>query len=422
MPARASTLLVTSTGPVSISAGSEPMLAKARMRARGLRPSRSPGLGIADQHRRGAIDDARRIAGMMHVVDRLDLRMRLDRHGIEAALVAHRRRRTASGRRATCMSVPGRMCSSLASSVRPLTSRTGTTALGEAALVPGRRGALLALDRIGVDIVAREAVFRGDEIGRDALRHEVGRDGDQRIDRPGAARGADADAAHRFDAAADRAIVLARHDLGGREIHRVEAGGAEAVDLHAGDVRAVVRPSAPRRARCRRRPRRPDRRSRARHRRRMVLSRPLRSFSAVKRRRGEPQGRDFVQRAVGLAAPARRAHVVVDEGVRHACLFGASDLQCHHAEPARRAESKHAGPYVLRLGRVPRRLRMTETGAWRSRSRVVVGMLVIDEVGRHGRRLALRQVGDVLRPRQQGFDPVAFDGHDGCRVDRTSRS
>src|SRR5690348_17735896 len=33
---------------------------------------------------------------------------------------------------------------------------------------------------------------------------------------------------------------LARHDLGGGEIHRVEPGGAEAVDLHPGDAVAVV--------------------------------------------------------------------------------------------------------------------------------------------------------------------------------------
>ena len=42
MPARASSFLVTSTGPVSMIAGSEPMLTKARTRARGLRPSLAP--------------------------------------------------------------------------------------------------------------------------------------------------------------------------------------------------------------------------------------------------------------------------------------------------------------------------------------------------------------------------------------------
>ena len=42
MPARASTFFVTSTGPVSIRAGSEPILAKARMRARGFSPAALP--------------------------------------------------------------------------------------------------------------------------------------------------------------------------------------------------------------------------------------------------------------------------------------------------------------------------------------------------------------------------------------------
>ena len=47
--------------------------------------------------------------------------------------------------------------------------------LGEAPVVPGRGGALLALDGEGVGVVAAEAVFGGDDVGRDALRHEVAR-------------------------------------------------------------------------------------------------------------------------------------------------------------------------------------------------------------------------------------------------------
>ena len=42
MPERASTFLVTSTGPVSMIAGSEPMLAKARIFPRGFKPAFSP--------------------------------------------------------------------------------------------------------------------------------------------------------------------------------------------------------------------------------------------------------------------------------------------------------------------------------------------------------------------------------------------
>ncbi len=42
MPARFSTFFVTSTGPVSMIAGSEPILANARMRARGFSPALAP--------------------------------------------------------------------------------------------------------------------------------------------------------------------------------------------------------------------------------------------------------------------------------------------------------------------------------------------------------------------------------------------
>ena len=89
MPARLSTFSVTSIGPVSMIAGSEPILAKALIRARGFRPARRAGLLAADQHGGRAIDDAGRIAGVMHVLDRLDLGMRLHRDRVEAAHLAH---------------------------------------------------------------------------------------------------------------------------------------------------------------------------------------------------------------------------------------------------------------------------------------------------------------------------------------------
>ena len=139
------------------------------------------------------------------------------------------------------MSVSGRMCSSRSSSGEAVDVAHRRDRLLEAPLRPGLGGAPLRFDGIGVDVVAREAVFGRDQIGRDALRHEIGGDRERRIDRPGAARGADADAAHRFDAAADRHVVLAGHDLRGGEIDRVEAGSAEAVDLHAGHVVAEAR-------------------------------------------------------------------------------------------------------------------------------------------------------------------------------------
>jgi hypothetical protein len=70
MPARASAFAAAS-GPVSMIVGSEPMEANERMRARGFRPAFAPDLGTADQHGGGAVDDARRIAGVVHVLDAL---------------------------------------------------------------------------------------------------------------------------------------------------------------------------------------------------------------------------------------------------------------------------------------------------------------------------------------------------------------
>jgi len=88
--------------------------------------------------------------------------------------------------------------------------------------LPRRRRPLLAFDRIGVDVVARKSVFGGDQVGGDTLGQKVMRNRNRWIDRPGAAGRTDADAAHRFDAAADRECLLAGHDLRGGEIHRVE--------------------------------------------------------------------------------------------------------------------------------------------------------------------------------------------------------
>ena len=218
-----------------------------------------------------------------------------------------------------CMVVPGRMCSSLARMVRPLTSLTGITERLKRPSVPGRRGALLAFDRIGVDVVARKSVFGRDQVGGNALRQEIMRDRNRRIDRPGAAGRADADPAHGFDAAADRHLLLPGHDLRGGEIHGVEAGGAEAIDLHAGDAVAITG----------------DQRRGARdigggfadriddahdH----VIDQSsvelVADLDRAERLAREIERGHFMQRAVDLAAAARRAHVIVDEGVGHEFL------------------------------------------------------------------------------------------------------
>ena len=56
---------------------------------------------------------------------------------------------------------------------RPLRSRTGTIGFREGAARPRRRRLAVRFHREGVDIGAAEAVQRRDQVGADALRHEV---------------------------------------------------------------------------------------------------------------------------------------------------------------------------------------------------------------------------------------------------------
>ncbi len=151
------------------------------------------------------------------------------------------------------------------------------------------------------------------------LRQEIMRDRDRGIDRPGAAGRADADPAHRFDAAADRHVLLSGHDLRGGEIHRIEARGAEAIDLHAGDAVAI--------AGDQRRGARDigggfaDRIDHAHH---HVIDQSgvevVAALDGAERLARQIERGHLVQRAVDLAAAARRAHVIVDEGVGHEFL------------------------------------------------------------------------------------------------------
>ena len=290
-------------------------MAKARRRARGFEPGLAAGLPVAEQDRGGAVDDPRGIAGVMDVIDIFDVRMRLDGDRVEAAQLAHlHERRLQRGER-----LHGRARTHVlvlrqdGQSVDVLDRHHRTA---EAAFVPGRRRALLAFHRIGVDVVARKSIFGRDQIGGNALRQKIMRNRDRRIDRPGAAGRADADPAHRFDAAADRHLLLPGHDLGGGEIHRVEAGGAEAVDLHAGHAVAI--------AGNQRRGARDigggfaDRIDDAHD---HVIDQSGVELVAVldgaERLARQIERGHFVQRAVDLAAAARGAHVIVDEGVGH---------------------------------------------------------------------------------------------------------
>jgi len=151
------------------------------------------------------------------VLDEFDLGMRLHGDRVEAAELAHLhegglqlRQRLHGGRRP--------MCSSFARMVIPLTSFTRIHRARETAFVPSLGGALLALHRIFIALRPREPVLRrGSGRPENPLRHEIGLERDRRIDRPGAAGGADADPTHDSMPPADLCMSCCPHDFARRQ-------------------------------------------------------------------------------------------------------------------------------------------------------------------------------------------------------------
>ena len=98
----------------------------------------------------------------------------------------------------------------------------------------GRR-ALLRARRVRVDVLAAEALERRDQVGADPLRDERRLVGGLRVHRPGSAVGAHRHPRHRLDAAGEHQVLPARGDLLRGDVDRLQARGAEAVELDAGD-------------------------------------------------------------------------------------------------------------------------------------------------------------------------------------------
>ena len=196
------------------------------------------------------------------------------------------------------------------------TSRTGTIELFEISVLPCVSRASLAFHGEPVDIGAREPIEGGDHIGADSLRRKVVVVRDPWIRGPCAAVGAHHGSRHRFNAAADGGLVLAGHDLRRGRVDRFERRRTEAMNLLAGNGLSVSGEQHPRPGDVA-----------------ALLADGLgASHDDIVDQRGvelvalleSPQHllnelyrADLVQRAVGTAAPARSAHVIVDEGVSH---------------------------------------------------------------------------------------------------------
>ena len=114
--------------------------------------------------------------------------------------------------------------------------------------------------------------------------------------------------------------MLAGHDLGGGEIHGIEAGGAEAADLHAGDGFAE-----PRLQRREARDIGTGLADRIDHAEDDVIDNVLSQIVAflqrLQRHGRQRQRGDLVERAIGLAAAARGTNVIVDICLRHDALL-----------------------------------------------------------------------------------------------------
>ena len=104
-------------------------------------------------------------------------------------------------------------------------------------------------------------------------------------------------------------------------LHGFKARGAEAVDLHARRRFRRNRHSAPRCARCRSPARPPGSTQPSTTSSTMGCRDCCGRATRLQHLGGELQRRHFMQRAVFLAAPARRAHGVVDIAVGHGAVL-----------------------------------------------------------------------------------------------------
>ena len=242
--------------------------------------------------------------------------MRLDRDRIETAHRAHLRERR-------LQLPPATAWSSRAACARPCQDGEAVDVLDrdhrilEAALVPGLRRALLALHRVSVDVVARKAVFGGDQVGRDALRHEIGRHRHRRIHRPGAAGGDDADTAHRIRrrrrssvrAGPHMICAAAKFTASSPEAQKrliCTPGTAVPKPAFIAAKRAISPPASPTGSTT------PRTTSST-----LSFVEVVALLQRLQRRGGERQRGHLMQRAIDLAPAARGADVIVDIGFRH---------------------------------------------------------------------------------------------------------
>src|SRR3984893_17097830 len=188
-PARSSTLRVAGVGPVSMMTGSEPLVAVATMRARGVNPCDWPALSLPTSTNAAPSTDPGLFAAGVNVFDLLDPVILLQRPVVEAA---HRADPVERGLQ-LCQTLHRGVGTHVLVVVEDQESVLVThrhDGLREITTRPGLRRFLLRPQRIGVDVLAGEALDSGDQVGADPLRDEADLVVGLRVGRPRAAIGA----------------------------------------------------------------------------------------------------------------------------------------------------------------------------------------------------------------------------------------
>jgi hypothetical protein len=214
--------------------GSAPETAVARILARARSPSSEPVFSLPTTTSEAPSTMPEELPGSVDVLDLLDPVVLLQRDRVEAAHLADRgERRLQAAERLDGGAGTDELVvvqDDLVVDVEHRDDRVGKAAVG---LRGG--GALLRADGVGVDVVAAEVLDGGDEVGADPLGHERGVIGGLGVHRPGAAVRAHGNAAHRLHAAGEHEVLPAGGDLLGGDVDGLQARGAEAVELDAGD-------------------------------------------------------------------------------------------------------------------------------------------------------------------------------------------
>ena len=186
---------------------------------------------VANQHSRRAIDDARRIARMVYVVDALHLGVTCQRHLVKTHAAHLFERGLQSGQafqRGAGLDEFVTAQNDLAQAVlhrhHGSVKVTGGLCLG---------GAALRFQCKCIHIGAAKAFQRGNQVGTNALGHEGGLRVGLRVHGPGSTVGANRHTAHALHAASHDQVFPARAHLLRRHIDGLQARGAKAVDLHA---------------------------------------------------------------------------------------------------------------------------------------------------------------------------------------------